>query len=87
MRPLLRPYLTQHRLDKAVLPPAHAARVHVDEAVWIVTYTAALQRERCDAEQAERPAGEANVDRPAVHVQAVRGNSLALGVKHCVGKR
>ena len=70
---------------KEALPPAHAARVDMDEATWIITYAAALQRERRDADQTERPAGQANVDRAAIHVQAVRSNSLALGMKHCVG--
>jgi hypothetical protein len=57
------------------------------KATRIITYAAAPQRERRDPDQTERPAGQANVDRAAIHVQAVRGNSLALRMKHRVGER
>src|SRR3569833_3241804 len=70
------------------LPVADAARIDVDEVRLRVDADAAdLHGDRSIMQLLQRYVGEADVDRHAVHVQAVQNDAVALGGKRRVGPR
>jgi len=70
------------------LPEADAAGVAVDEAgLWIVADAAGLLRQRGAAQLREAAAGDGNIDRLALDMEAVDCDAFAVGVEHRIGQR
>ena len=70
------------------LPEADAAGVAVDEAgLWIVADAAGLLRQRGAAQLREAAAGDGNIDRLALDMEAVDRDAFAVGVEHRIGQR
>ena len=69
------------------LPEADAAGVDVDEtALRIVTDAAGLLRQGGTAQLREVAAGDANIDRLALDMEAVDRDAFAVGVEHRIGQ-
>src|SRR5271166_5932548 len=76
------------RKESKNLPESDAAGVAVDEAgLRIVADAAGLLRQRGAAQLREAAAGDGNVDRLALDMEAVDRDAFAVGVEHRIGQR
>src|SRR6185312_8227656 len=68
------------------LPPPHAAHIHMNEiGTRVIADPAGLHVEGRAMERLEGAIGDADIDRLALHMQAVGRHALALAMQHRIG--